>query len=97
MIVTLHKFGNLLNSRPLGREALAAFQSTLQNLNSTEEIEIDFDGVTTFSPSWGDEFIGTLLNKYNGRLVLKKSDNPSVQATLQLLEQIHGKKFKYAS
>ena len=40
-----------------------------------ENIEIDFEGVNTFTPSWGDEFLTPLQNKYQKRLFLRASAN----------------------
>ena len=40
-----------------------------------EIIEVNFDGVLTFSPSWGDEFLTPLLNTYEDRLILKNTSN----------------------
>jgi len=48
----------------------------------------------TFTPSWGDEFLSPLLDKFKDNLVLKNTENLSVQATLRLLEKIHNKKFQ---
>lgn len=97
MKVELKKFGTTLLSRQAGRESFAAFQSTLAELKPSENLEIDFDGVITFSPSWGDEFLTPLLLRLGERLVLLSSDNPSVKATLDILEQITKRKFKIAS
>lgn len=96
MLIQLKKFGTTLISRQLGKEAYAAFKPTLNSLPEKETIEIDFEGVNTFSPSWGDEFITPIHEKYNNNIVLKNTKNPSVQATLQLLEQISKKKFRIA-
>ena len=95
MNISLGKFGSILTSRQLGREALAAFRPTLERIPNTETLVIDFDGVTTFSPSWGDEFLGALLDTYQSRLILKHTTNPSVLATLPLLEQVHGAQFRF--
>ena len=86
MRVELKKFGTMLVSRSSGREALLAFQPTLNMIPETETIEISFDGVTTFSPSWGDEFLSPLQIKYGSRLTLDASSNLSVRVTLELLE-----------
>ena len=94
MIIQLKKFGTTLISRQLGKEACAAFQPNLNSLSENETIEIDFEGVNTFSPSWGDEFITPIHEKYNTRIILKNTENPSVQATLKLLEQISKTKFR---
>ena len=93
MIIELKKFGTTLISRQTGREAFSALQSLLRDVKADEIVEIDFDNVLTFSPSWGDEFLTPLLNKYGNRLILKDTSNPSVQATLDILEKIIGKKF----
>ena len=81
-------------SRQTGREAFSALQPLLRDVKNNEIIEIDFDGVLTFSPSWGDEFLTPLLNIYGDKLVLKNTSNLSVQATLEMLEKITGKIFK---
>ncbi len=93
MIIELKKFGTTLISRQAGREALAAFQPTLQSINPEENIEINFEGVLTFSPSWGDEFLTPLAKKFGSRLILIVTDNLSVKATLEILEKISDIKF----
>lgn len=93
MHIMLKKFGTTLTSRQLGRESFAAFRSHLDELNDNDKLEIDFEGVNTFSPSWGDEFLTPLANSYEGRLVLMNTQNPSVKLTLGLLEDINKKKF----
>ena len=80
-------------SRQNGREAFAAFQPQLTALGENENLELDFEGVITFSPSWGDEFLSPLLKKYDSRLILINTGNPSVKATLELLEKINQKPF----
>ena len=89
MKVELKKFGTTLISRQTGREAYAAFQTQIANLGENESLEIDFEGVITFSPSWGGEFLSPLIKKYGQRLFLLNTENPSVKATLELLEQIN--------
>jgi len=88
MIIKLNKFGTTLTSRQDGKEAYNAFLSTLQSVPDNEKIEVDFDGVITFTPSWADEFITPILNIYGNRVKLMHSDNPSVEATLRLLAKI---------
>jgi hypothetical protein len=83
----LKKFDNILISRQAGREAFLAFSPVLKDLKENESIKVSFDGVITFSPAWGDEFLTPLLNKYGSRLILMKTDNPSVKATLEILGQ----------
>lgn len=84
----------MLVSRQAGKEAIAAFQSGLAELKPGENLEVDFGGVITFSPSWGDEFLTPLLNQIGDRLILLPTDNPSVRITVELLEKTQDKKFR---
>ena len=93
MKIELKKFGTTLVSRGTGKEALSAFRPSLKNVKN-EDILINFDGVVTFSPSWGDEFLTPLLKEYGDKLILQSSENLSVQMTIELLEEINKKKFK---
>ena len=88
MIIAVKKFGDVLTSRQAGKEAYAAFLPTLKSLPADEELIIDFDGVNTFSPSWGDEFLTPIQQIYGTRLALKNTTNPSVALTLQTLEKV---------
>jgi hypothetical protein len=88
MIIKLNKFGTTLTSRQDGKEAYSAFRSTLNSVTAEEIIEVDFDGVVTFTPSWADEFITPILSEFGDRVKLNHTDNPSVKATLELLKSI---------
>lgn len=88
MTIFLKKFGTTLNGRQFGRESFSAFKPSLRNIKTDEEIVVDFEGVITFAPSWGDEFLSPLFNRFGKRLILKNTENPSVQATLKLLKKI---------
>ena len=93
MKIELKKFGNILTSRQLGKEAFAAFLPSLKELLKEEAVEVDFDGVDTFSPSWGDEFLTPLNKMFPGQVFLKPTTNPSVEITLDVLESANGIKF----
>lgn len=92
MIIFLKKFGTTLNGRQFGRESFAAFEPSLADVKNDENVTVDFEGVITFTPSWGDEFLGPLFSRFGSRLALKNTENPSVLATLKLLGTIYGKK-----
>ena len=94
MKLQLEKFGKTLISRELGSEAFKAFQPTLRELPENEELEIDFSGVLTLSPSWADEFLSPLLNQLDDKLILLQSDNLSVHATLRILQEANKRPFK---
>ena len=97
MKLQLEKFGTTLISRELGSEAFRAFQPTLRELSKDEELEIDFTGILTLSPSWADEFLTPLLDQLNDKLVLLLSDNLSVHATHKILQEANKKIFKIKS
>jgi hypothetical protein len=93
MVIDIKKFGAILTSRQLGKEALAAFLPNFQNISNAEKIYVNFDDVDVFSPSWGDEFLTALYKKFGDRLVLKESANGSVKASIEMLEEANNIKF----
>lgn len=93
MNIFLEKFGTTLISRQAGREAFSAFKPTLNSMPPNEKIEVDFKGVVTFSPSWGDEFLRPLVETYKDKVILKNTENLSVVATLEILEKVGNMKF----
>ncbi|PIR56892.1 MAG: hypothetical protein COU72_03840 [Parcubacteria group bacterium CG10_big_fil_rev_8_21_14_0_10_41_35] len=97
MKLQLEKFGKTLISRELGSEAFKAFQPTLRAFSKDEDLEIDFSGVLTLSPSWADEFLSPLLDQLGDKLTLLPSDNLSVHATLKILQEANKKSFKIKS
>ena len=85
MVILLNKFGTTLISRPAGKEAWLAFQPTLNTVSENEEIVVDFAGILALTPSWADEFLTPLRSRFNDRIKLLHTDNPSVIATLAIL------------
>src|SRR5258708_794384 len=95
MRIPLKKFGNILISRQAGKEAFATAQPLLKSFPSNEDLEVDFEGVVTFSPSWGDEFLTQLQKQFGERLkLINIGNNPSVVETLKILEQTSGVSYK---
>jgi len=93
MTIQLTKFGTVLTSRQSGREAYAALLPTLTRLSENEDVQVEFEGLTSFAPSWGDEFLTPLAQKLGDRLTLLHVTNPSVTLTLSMLEKINDFKF----
>jgi len=56
-------------------------------LPENEKIELDFDGVITFTPSWADEFVTKLIERFGDRVILLHTENPSVVTTLDILKK----------
>lgn len=93
MVIDIKKFGAILTSRQLGKEALAAYLPNFNNISESEKIYVNFKDIDVFSPSWGDEFLTALYRKFGDRLVLKESPNASVKASIEMLEEANNIKF----
>lgn len=83
--IRLSQFGTLLISRPAGREAYLAAQAYL-SLQDADQLEIDFSNVKVAAPSWLDEFITPLKKQFGDKLHFSHTDNPSVKASLEMLQ-----------
>jgi zona occludens toxin (predicted ATPase) len=85
MKIELEKFGDILISRAAGREAFLAVGAYLtKGILPEEKIEIDFKGVKVLAPSWADEVITKLAQKFKN-IEFINTDNPTVKATLKTL------------
>ena len=92
MRVELKKFGEILISRPAGREAFLAMSAYLtKGLPENEAIEIDFSGVKVLTPSWADEVITKIAHDFRN-IKLINTANSTVKATLKTLSKYSGLK-----
>ena len=92
MRIKLIKFGDTLISRPAGRVAFLALSAyQLRDIKPDELIEIDFSEVKVMGPSWADEVITKITEKYKNYKLLN-TENSSVQATLKTLRDYSGLK-----
>ena len=83
MLIKTNNFGDVLMSRPSGREAfLMAKAYVFKNINN-EEIILDFDNVKVLAPSWADEFISGIKSEYSNTMKYINTENPSVKASLK--------------
>ena len=98
MIIHMRKFGTVLNARPAGRESLLAIRPTLppmlsanqpplnlSDARTSEQIELDFEGVEVLTPSFAEEFIIHLLDQYPGHVQFRNTGNVTVRTTLDFL------------
>lgn len=89
MKIELKKFGEMLISRPAGREAYLALSAySLHDVPKEGEIEVDFSDVKVLTPSWADEVLTPLAKEHS--LTLTNTKNASVQATLKTLREYSG-------
>jgi hypothetical protein len=90
MKVELKKFGEILTSRPSGREAGLAIKAYFKP-KAGEPIELDFDGVLAMGPSWLDEVLTILYDEYGKkRVVCMPSENLSVIESIKIIEAQRG-------
>jgi len=87
MIVKISNFGDILMSRPAGREAFLMAKAYVFKGISNDEIILDFNDVKVLAPSWADEFITGIKTEYKNALQYINTDNPSVKATLNTVEE----------
>jgi hypothetical protein len=84
MEIKISNFGDILMSRPAGREAfLLARAYIFKEIKSDETIVLDFDGIMVLAPSWADEFVSGIKRDYTNKLQCINTDNPSVKASLK--------------
>jgi uncharacterized UPF0160 family protein len=87
MVIALNNFGDILMSRPAGREAfLMAKAYVFKEIKENDDIILDFDGIKVLAPSWADEFITALKKEYSNRVQYVNTENPSVKATLKVID-----------
>jgi len=86
MTLQMIKFGNVLNSRPAGREAVLRAKQILNGFTDTE-VQLDFSSVEVLTPSFADEFIKGLQNEYADKKVtyMEFEKNVVIKETLALL------------
>lgn len=82
----MQKFGNLLNGRPAAREAALRVQQ-LVNGSATDDIVLDFAGVEILTPSYADELLRALKEKYGADKVrVENAETGTVRDTLTAVE-----------
>jgi len=86
MIIPMISFGDVLLSRPGGKEAFLAGKSYLFSVPDPDEaIVLDFKNIKVLTPSWADEFITGLKTLYSNRLEVLNADSPAVKASLDMV------------
>jgi hypothetical protein len=85
MIVAVRKFGEILISRPAGREAALIMTSLRPSYD--EPIELEFEGVKVVAPSWLDEVLTALRDAFGDRVTCRSTQNQTVIESLKTLER----------
>jgi hypothetical protein len=88
VIIPVKKFGEILVSRPAGREHALIMRSSFRPATSEEVIELDFTGVSVVAPSWLDEVLTLLRQEFGDRVTCAPSNNASLEQSLKTLESL---------
>ena len=84
MTLNIHDFGEILMSRPAGKEAFSLAKAyIIGNPKKDETISLDFKDVKVLAPSWADEFITSLKNEFHNPIVCLNTENESVSQSLK--------------
>ena len=85
MNLNINTFGDVLISRPAGKDAFLMAKAYIFNsLKPHEIINLDFADVKVLTPSWFDEFIsGIKLNFKDHSITYINTTNESVSASLK--------------
>ena len=76
MVIPISNFGDILMSRPAGREAfLMAKAYVFNEIKENDDIILDFDRIKVLAPSWADEFITGMKNPVASHEVLRWRGN----------------------
>lgn len=86
MRIQIRRFGDILTSRPAGREAALAMKA-YHKPAADDNVELDFEGVISVGPSWLDEVLSELRQEYGrDRVVCLPTKNPSVIESLKAID-----------
>lgn len=85
----MRKFGTLLNSRPAGKEAALRMFQIINGAIDDKDIILDFAGVEVLTPSFADELIHQLKERYGENKTIKttNAETSTVKDVLGLIEK----------
>lgn len=85
MKIEIKRFGEILTSRPEGREAALLLLANELRI-PPPKLELDFEGIIVMTPSWLSEFVNTLSRPETKEIVYEHLENASVKASVQLVQ-----------
>jgi len=86
MVISLINFGDVLMSRPAGKEAfLMAKAYVFGEIKENDDIILDFNGIKVLAPSWADEFVLGIKSEYPNKVQYINTENPTVKASLKTI------------
>lgn len=83
MIIQMSKFNTVLNGRPSAKEAASRIQQIVNGSADHEDIILDFTEVQVLTPSYADELLRTLREKYGVNKIKIINTSKAVAETLK--------------
>ena len=81
------KFGTLLNSRPSAREDFLRMVQIINGSGEKEGVVLDFEGVEIMTPSYADELMSSLKQKYGqDKVSVENVKTMAVKDTLEAIQ-----------
>ena len=84
----MKKFGIVLNGRPAGREAALRLFQIVNGSDDKEKIILDFSDVEILTPSFADELLHLIRDKYGiERIAIENVETSAVKDTISAIEK----------
>ncbi len=90
MTVQMFKFNTVLNGRLSAKEATSRIQQIVNGSAERENVVLDFTGVEVLTPSYADELLRTLKEKYGSEKVRIVNTSNAVAETFQAVASLSG-------
>lgn len=88
MTIQISKFNTVLNGRPAAKEAALRIQQIVNGSAEKENVILDFTGVEVLTPSYADELLKALKDRYGSEKIEIKNTSPTVSQTIQTVNTI---------
>lgn len=85
MTIQMLKFNTVLNGRPSAKEAVLRIQQIINGSVATEDVILDFSGVEILTPSFADELLHGLGEKYGPDKVKVINTSQAVSETIKVI------------
>lgn len=86
MIVQMLKFNTVLNGRPSAKEVVLRIQQIVNGSAEKEDVIIDFNGVEILTPSFADELLHGLREKYGHDKIKIINTSPAASETIKIID-----------
>ena len=89
MKVQMEKFGKLLNGRPAAREAFLRLVQIINGSGTSEGVVVDLSGVEILTPSYADELLRSLREKYGSdKVSVENAETEVVRSSLEATQNV---------